>query len=108
MSLLLSATPLNPAWLLMHVVRRSQIMNFYQYRLLNRSKQIDLLYKDGVYIGKRKEGNSIVVLYQLDSFYVKVFYQKYRCYVSQLYCFTSTILLNPYLDQVNVDNMVKC
>ncbi len=83
-------------------------MNFYKFRLLKKSEQIDILYKDGIYIGKRKKGNLIVLLYQLDSFYVKIIYQKYRCYISSLYCFTSTALLNPYLDQVNVEDMVKC
>jgi hypothetical protein len=83
-------------------------MNFYEFRMLNKNEQIDLLYKDGIYIGKRKEGRSTVVLYQLDSFYVKIFYKKYRCYIDRLYSFTSTILLNPYLDQVNVGDMVKC
>lgn len=83
-------------------------MNFYEFRMLNKNEQIDLLYKDGIYIGKRKEGRSTVVLYQLDSFYVKIFYEKYRYYINRLYCFTSTILLNPYLDQVNVGDMVKC
>lgn len=83
-------------------------MNFYEFRMLDKIDQIDLLYKDGIYIGKRREGKSIVVLYQLNSFYVKVFYQKYRCYVRRLYCFTSTQLLNPYLDQVNVEDMVRC
>ena len=83
-------------------------MSFDEFRVLDKNEQIDLLYKDGIYIGKRKEGRLIVVLYQLDSFYIKIFYQKYRCYVSRLYCFTSTTLLNPYLDQVNVEGMVKC
>ncbi len=83
-------------------------MNFYEFQTLGKCEQIDILYKDGIYIGKRKEGRIVVVLYQLDSFYIKVFYQKYRSYVSRLYCFTSTTLLNPYLDQVNVEDMVNC
>lgn len=83
-------------------------MNFYKFRMLDKNEQIDLLYEDGIYIGKRKEGNSIVVLYQLDSYYIKIFYQKYRCYVERLYCFTSPILLEPYLDQVNVHDMATC
>ena len=88
--------------------QETAVMDFYKFRMLDKNEQIDLLYKEGIYIGKLKEGNSIVVLYQLDSFYVKIFYQKYRCYVNRLYCFTSTALLEPFLDQVNVNDMVKC
>jgi hypothetical protein len=83
-------------------------MEFYKFRMLNQNEQIDLLYKEGIYIGKLKEGSSIVVLYQLDSYYIKIFYQKYRWYVSRIYCFTSTTLLDPYLDQVSANDMVKC
>ncbi len=83
-------------------------MNFYEFRMLDKNEQIDLLYKDGIYIGKLKEGRLVVVLYQLDSYYIKVFYQKYRCYVSRLYCFTSIVLLDPFLDQVNLHGVVKC
>ncbi len=104
----LYANAINCAWLLMRLVQKITVMNFYKFRMLDKNEQIDLLYKDGIYIGKLKEASSTIVLYQLDSFYVKIFYKKYRYYVTRLYCFTSTALLEPFLDQVNVNDMVKC
>ena len=83
-------------------------MTLYEFRMLSDSEQIDLLYMEGVYIGKRKQDNSIIVLYQLDGFYIEIFYRKYRSVITHVYCFTSTMLLNAYLDQINVEELVKC
>ena len=51
-------------------------MTMYDFQLLPEQRQIEVLYKAGVYIGKRREGVSIILLYQLESFYVEVFYRK--------------------------------
>jgi hypothetical protein len=83
-------------------------MTAYEFRLQSESDQIDLLYKEGTYIGKRKEGKASIVLYQLDAFYVEVFYHKYRRLVSRLHIFQSTQGLGPYLDAINLENLVKC
>jgi hypothetical protein len=48
-------------------------MKLCDFQLLSRHEKIDILYEQGVYLGKRKEGASSVLLYQLDSFYIEVF-----------------------------------
>lgn len=81
-------------------------MTMYDFQLLAEQQQIEILYYSGVYIGKRKEKFSIILLYQLESFYVEVVYRKYRSDVRHLHCFTSTELLDPYLEQIDVENLV--
>lgn len=81
-------------------------MTLYDFQLLPEHEQIETLYQQGVFIGKRKEAFSIILLYQLESFYVEVYYRKYRSYVKKLYCFDSTELLDPYLEQIDVENLV--
>ena len=81
-------------------------MTKYEFQLLPEQEQINILYQQGVYIGKRKESFSIILLYQLESFYVEVFYRKYRSHVKNLHCFESTELLDPYLEQIDVENWV--
>jgi hypothetical protein len=78
----------------------------YDFQLLPEQDQIEILYQFGVYIGKLKEEFSIVLLYQLESFYVEVYYRKYRSCVKYLHCFDSTELLEPYLEQIDVENLV--
>ncbi len=81
-------------------------MNMYDFQLLSEQDQIEVLYQFGVYVGKRKEEFSIMLLYQLEGFYVEVVYRKYRSYVKHLFCFNSTELLEPYLEQIDVENLV--
>lgn len=81
-------------------------MKMHDFQLLPEQDQIDILYQYGVYVGKRKEAFSVILLYQFESFYVEVFYRKYRSHVRRLHCFESTDLLDPYLEQIDVENLV--
>ena len=81
-------------------------MKIHDFQLLPEQDQIETLYQFGSYIGKRKQAFSIILLYQLEGFYVEVFYRKYRSQVKHLHCFESTELLDPYLEQINVENLV--
>ena len=81
-------------------------MKMHEFLLLPEQDQIEILYQNGVYIGKRKEAFSIILLYQFESFYVEVFYRKYRSHIKRLHCFESTELLDTYLEQIDVENLV--
>jgi hypothetical protein len=83
-------------------------MTTYEFSLLNIRDQVDLLYQDGVYAGKRKVGTTVATLYQLDGFYVEVFFLKYRCQVERLCAFNSTFFLTPYLQEIDIHGLVGC
>jgi hypothetical protein len=86
--------------------RRNVCMTVWDFQLLPQQKQVEILYRDGVYIGKHKAASSIILLFQLDSFYVEVFYRKYRSHIKLLHCFDSTEHLDPYLEQIDVEDLV--
>lgn len=81
-------------------------MTLFDFQLLPDADKIDLLYNQGVYLGKRKQNDVTILLFQVEGFYVEVFYKKYRKYVSRIYCFGSTSLLDPYLEQIDVEHLV--
>ena len=78
-------------------------MKLAEFRLFSESEQLDLLYEQGVYIGKRKEGAGTILLYQLDSFYIELFYRKHRCSITRMHFTASTDILEPYLEQINIE-----
>ena len=82
-------------------------MNLYEFELLCEHDQVDVLYKKGVFLGKRKVGGFSVVLYQVDAFYVEILYKKYRYYINRTRCFTSTKFLDPYLNSVDINDLVN-
>ena len=61
---------------------------------------------DGVCIGGRDEGKFSVLLYQLCSFYVEVYYHKKYSFVSGLDGFDDTDRLEPYLLKVSLTELV--
>jgi hypothetical protein len=77
-------------------------MNMYQFNCLDEVRQIELLWSAGVLIGSRQEGFYKILLYQIDSFYVEVFYQYFQGKMVKLKSFTDTDQLEPYLDAINI------
>lgn len=96
------------AWQVILPFGQEKPMTLYDFSLMCENRQTSRLYKDGVYIGKRNDGNEVVVLYQLDGFYVEIFYRKYRRIISHLKFFTSTEKLTPYLQHLDIEELIKC
>jgi len=67
--------------------------------------QFEILHRDGVHVGKRKVGDKIVILFQLYTFYVEVYYTKYRKIIDHVITSADTSILQPYLDQVHVRDL---
>jgi len=82
-------------------------MTLFEFQLLSMHDQVNVLYEQGVYIGKRKADKLTVLLLQLDSFYVEVFYRKYRHDIIKIRCSLSTCILDPYLGQIEVEYLVS-
>lgn len=76
---------------------------------LNKSKQsqLEAIRLNGVYIGKIKTGNHTRVLYQVSHFYVEIVYLKYRSVIAEIHSTDSMDLLNDYIDQINIFDIVK-
>ena len=81
-------------------------MTLYEFKLLSDREQLDLLQDQGTYIGKRKERALTLLLFQLEGFYIEIWYQKHRFHILRVRCFSSTLLLEPYLDQIDIEQSV--
>ena len=81
-------------------------MTLFEFKLLSERKQLDILHAEGAYIGKRKEGELSILLYQLEGFYVEIFYQKHRSQIQNIRSFSSTVPLEPYLTQIDITESV--
>jgi len=76
-----------------------------EFNTLAHQEQLHILYKDGVHIGKRTVDDTIVILYQLYSFYVEVYFKEYRKQVSRMITSEDTDLLQSYLHQVRIRDL---
>jgi hypothetical protein len=82
-------------------------MTLFEFLQLEPPDQIAILYEQGVYIGKRKLDGRPALLYQVESFYVEVFYLAYRKHVLKVRASASTAILDPYLEQIDVVSLVS-
>ena len=82
-------------------------MNLSNFQELTIQQQSDLIYQQGLYIGKRKEQDKTFVLYQLHSFYVEFSYFIYRVYISQVSITVSTDILDLYYHSQQEENYVE-
>lgn len=80
-------------------------MQLAEFRSLSYEEQVDVLYREGIYIGKKKAGNEIILLYQLDYYYVKIFYSSYRENVRTICIFTSTRFLSGFLNHIDIEEL---
>ena len=71
-----------------------------EFNLLPKRERIKKVYHDGVYIGKKKLLDTILVLYQVESFYVEISYIEYRFHVLTIECFITVDILDNYADSV--------
>lgn len=74
----------------------------YQFNCMDEVRQIELLWSAGVLVGSRQEGFYKILLYQIDSFYVEVFYQYFQGKMVKVKSFTDTDQLEPYLNAINI------
>ena len=78
-------------------------MTVAEFELLTDPEKLDLLYQQGVYIGKCVKEARVVILLQLESFYVEIFYRKYRRNVHRIHAFTSPEGIDEYLERINIE-----
>lgn len=74
--------------------------------MLEEDEQVALLYTKGYYIGKQKLDNFIIVLYQLNDFYIEVFYSFYRKEIDHILCFKNPAFIDAYLTDVDINEFV--
>jgi len=82
-------------------------MRCIEFQLLTTADQVNLLYKEGVYLGKRKEDEQVILLYQVDGFYAEVIYLNYRLHIDTIIASDSLQMLEPYLEQIDVEYLVN-
>jgi len=81
-------------------------MRMQDFIPLPQKEKATLLYEQGVYVGKRKQGKVIVILYQLEGFYAEIYYRIYRREIDHISCFSGTARLDPYLASIDVEHLV--
>lgn len=72
-------------------------MTLYQFNALDETEQHQAVWNNGVHVGDRVEGEHKIILYQLFSFYVELYYHTELNVLRRLRSFSSTECLDAYI-----------
>ncbi len=64
-------------------------MTFYEFNQLDEMEQAEAVW-DGVFIANREDSEHKILLYQIDAFYVEVYYHKEYNVIRRFRSFSST------------------
>ncbi len=76
-------------------------MTLYQFIALDEMEQQEAIW-EGVHIADREDEEHKILLYQLDAFYVEVYYHKKHNVIIKYQPFSSTERLAPYLEKIKI------
>jgi hypothetical protein len=77
-------------------------MNFYDFLQLDETEQVEVLWYNGEQIGRRREGEYLILLYQVEGFYVEVFYHSKLREIKRYLSFDCTERLEPYIENIDI------
>ena len=79
-------------------------MTLYQFNALDEMEQAEAVWS-GVHIGERRDEEHNILLYQIDSFYVEVYFNRELNVIRKFRSFSSTDQLGPYLDSIDIKQL---
>ncbi|HEY0579421.1 MAG TPA: hypothetical protein VGC75_01825 [Candidatus Nitrosocosmicus sp.] len=82
-------------------------MELKEFKYEQKDKKLEMLFSNGVYLASRREKNNTILLYQINSFYVEVYFYDDFCEPGYMKAFTDTEFLNPYLEQINIHFLIN-
>lgn len=83
-------------------------MHFNEFLQLNETEQVELLWYNGEQIGRRKEDDYLILLYQVEGFYVEVFYHRKERVIKKYLSFDySDKRLESYLEKIDISPIYK-
>ena len=91
-----------------HYVLQKQVMTLHHFNALDQDKQRWWVLERGVYLSNRKTDDFTVFLFQLDGFYIEIFFHNENDEVYLIKSFANTDELEPYLEEINLFQLLNC
>ncbi|MEI6949855.1 hypothetical protein V9K67_21895 [Paraflavisolibacter sp. H34] len=79
-------------------------MTLFEFNALRQEEKIRLLF-GAVRLAHREDDRHLILLFQIDGFYVEVYKDKEQYEFARIRSFTSTDPLDPYLEDINISGI---
>jgi hypothetical protein len=91
--------------MIINLVLQTSEVTIQQFNLLTEDSQANTIYEEGVLISLRTTSEYRILLYQVEGFYVEVYYHPRHNEIKEFKSFTSTEELEPYLEKINLEGV---
>jgi hypothetical protein len=81
-------------------------MKLLEFNKMDAINKFDTLCRCGELLGERIYQGAKILLYQIDAFYVEVYYVTSFNKIEKMRSFSSTNLLKPYLEEIDISYLV--
>jgi hypothetical protein len=82
-------------------------MTLQRFKAATHFRQLDVISRKGVRLSARTYMGFEVILYQVDGFYAELFYDKKAGGVFVIRAFSTTLLLDPYLENIDIQSLFR-
>jgi hypothetical protein len=82
-------------------------MHISDFEMIDSLEKIELLTENGVLLSSRTDGCFQISLFQMDSFYVEIYYHIGQLCIRLIRSFDETSELNPYLGEIDISDLQK-
>jgi hypothetical protein len=83
-------------------------MRMKDFRILQLDEQMDIIEKKGIFLDHRTCESYSVVLFQIDGFYVELFFHVIKLIYKKIRIFEDTTLLDPYINTIDITELCDC
>lgn len=80
-------------------------MDLHEFRELDQDDQAQTAWEYGEHIATRISLHHTITLWQIEGFYVEIYYNSAEEKIEKLRSFRSTIFLTPYLKQIDISSV---
>ncbi|ANE51570.1 hypothetical protein [Flavisolibacter tropicus] len=81
------------------------MMTYGEFKALDKYTQVAVTQEEGTIIGKRIDNDDLLILYQVDHFYVELCYLDDLSEIYAMYHTESDKLLEPYLETIDISEL---
>ena len=81
-------------------------MTLDYFQQLTAVQKYILILRKGILVADRREDKDIVLLYQLDEFYIEATFNDRLTSLKHIHTFSSTVCLDVYLEQIDISDVL--
>jgi len=90
-----------------HIHNSNRVMDIRDFNIMDGMAKTEVLATEGVFLAERNEGCYRITLYQVNDFYVEIYYHTTRYFYICIRSFEDVGELYPYLQDIDISEVYK-